>query len=207
MKIRADFGAILLLTSIILSSGITYAAIYVFCAAAHEAGHLFAARVMKIRIREMNFDIAGAKIIPTSQIQSYGKEFLLCAAGPVASMLTCVIACFTCKFSYSAIGLEGIIFLITKEESPISAVVLFSLSQAIINLIPIDGFDGSSMLGAIVAYLFGERTKNTVLLVLSFVFALILWMASVYFLLKVGQGLSLFSFSICMFLKILENEK
>ena len=202
MNIKANFGAILLLLSIIFTNEITYAAVYIFCAAIHEIGHLSAAKRLGIKIREMSFDIAGARIIPQGHIPSYKKEFLLCASGPLASILLCLTVLLFTKISNPTLPISSLIELISTGNSVISAAAMFSLSQALFNLIPIDGFDGSRMLGAIVSYTIGERAAHSVSLILSFAFALVLWMASVYALLRVGEGLSLFSFSLCMFLKI-----
>ena len=204
IKIKFNFGAILLLFSLILSNEITYACVYLICAAIHELGHLWAAKILNIKIEEMTFDIAGAKILPAGQINSYKNEFLLCAAGPLASMclaLFCAIACYG-NFDINILFEEEI----SNASQVLSAIILFSTIQAVINLIPIDGFDGGRMLKSITVYHFGVSTGQKISYILTFIFSLILWMTSVYFLIKIGQGLSLFSFSICMFLKLFENE-
>lgn len=204
IKIKFNFGAFLLLFSLILSNEITYACVYLFCAAIHELGHLLAAKILNVKISEMAFDIAGAKIIPAGQISSYKHEFLLCAAGPLASLCLSLFASIVCYRNFD------INILFEEEISGIpqifSAIILFSLIQAVVNLIPIDGFDGGRMLKSIAVYHFGVSTGLKISYVLTFIFSLILWMTSVYFLIKIGQGLSLFSFSICMFLKLFENE-
>lgn len=211
MKIKLNFGALLLLFSIILSNSITYASIYVFCAVIHELGHLAAARMLGIKIAEMSFDFAGAKIIPAGQINSYKHEFFLCAAGPLASILLSAISIYLLKMNGAKIDISYLYSTINTDifslDTALVFVFVFSVLQATINLIPISSFDGGRMLNVIITYFFGERSAYISSGIITFVLALILWMISVYLLIKIGQGLSLFSFSLCMFVKILENEK
>ncbi len=204
MKIKLKFGAILLLLSMIFSNNIIYALIYVICATVHELGHLCAAKLLKIKISELSFDIGGAKIIPAGQISSYKKDFLLCAAGPAASGILALAAIFVCRVGispYSIINSDT-----TDANQILSAIAVFSAVQAIINLLPVEGFDGAKMLNATVIYIFGEKVGDAISSIIAFTFALLLWMASVYLLIKVGAGLSLFSFSLCMFLKLFDEK-
>lgn len=209
MKIKFNFGAILLLLSLILSNDLNYTGIYILCAAVHELGHLAAAKILKIKIRELSFDIAGAKIVPACQINSYRSEFFLCGAGPIASILLFGISSNLLKIRGAEIDIPYLYTLMNEGIVSINSVLIFScifsLLQATVNLIPISSFDGGRMLNAIITYFRGEKTGETVSEIITFVFALILWMASVYLLIKAGQGLSLFSFSLCMFLKIFEK--
>lgn len=211
MKIKFNFGAFLFIFSLILSNNITYAAIYLFCAAAHELGHLAAARLLKIKIKEMAFDIAGAKIVPAGHIGSYSSEFMLCTAGPLASVILGATAIFSLKARDIPINTDYLMSIIEEDtygiEGTLALIMTFSLLQAALNLLPVAGFDGGRMAKAVIVYLFGERAGAAATSLLTFIFALILWMASVYLLIKVGQGLSLFSFSLCMFLKIFDDAK
>ena len=210
MKIKLSFGAALLLFSLILSSNYNFAVIYVFCAAAHEIGHLLAAKLLGIKIRELSLDIAGARIMPNGEIMSYKKEFLLCAAGPFASFILSVFALAVYSLRHKNLSMAELVSVfentVNGVDSALILIFAFSLLQAIVNLMPISSFDGARMLGSTLSFAFGERAGEALRRTITFTFTLIVWMASVYILLRVGQGLSLFSFSLCMFLKIFDDK-
>lgn len=210
MKIKPSLGAALLLFSLILSSDYNFAAVYIFCATIHEAGHLIAAKLLDIKIRELTLDIAGARIVPSGEIMSYKKEFLLCAAGPISSLLLSFISLITYLLRHKSLSLSPLLYALEGTVSGLDGALAltfaFSLLQAAINLLPISSFDGSRMLGAALSFMLGDMVGHSFRRVITFTFTLILWMASVYILLRVGQGLSLFSFSLCMFLKIFEDK-
>jgi membrane-associated protease RseP (regulator of RpoE activity) len=67
------------------------------------------------------------------------------------------------------------------------------------NLLPIRTFDGGRMLGALLGKVWGEEVSEAVLRGCSFICLFLIWAASVYFLLRVGDGLSLFCFSMSLF--------
>lgn len=209
MKIKLNFGALLLIFSIFCSNNILISGIYIFCAGVHEIGHLLAARILKIRIAEMSLDIAGAKITPAGQISSYKKEFFLCAAGPATSFAIASASLILLKITGVEINISFLYSTLNQELSAVYTalgfVFIFSMIQGIINLIPISGFDGGRMGKSVIAYLFGEDIAQSSDRSITFIFAFILWMISVYILIKAGQGLSLFSFSLCMFLKIFDE--
>ncbi len=210
MKVKLSFGAALLLFSLILSSNYNFAVVYVFCAAIHEAGHLFAAKLLGIKIRELSLDIAGARIIPNGEIMSYKNEFLLCAAGPISSFLLSVISLMIYSLRHKNLNFSELISVFESTVNSIDGALIltfaFSLIQALINLLPISSFDGARMLGSALSFALGERRGDTFRRVITFAFTLLVWMASVYILIRAGQGLSLFSFSLCIFLKIFEDK-
>ena len=61
--------------------------------------------------------------------------------------------------------------------------------------------------GALCAATMGVRGAQRVLSVSSFFFLLLLWITAVYFLLKAADGLSLFCFSLSLFLRFFDEEK
>ena len=209
MKIQLGFGSALLLTSLIISNNFVFAIIYILCATAHEIGHLLAAKLLNIKISKLTLDFAGAKIIPSGEISSYQSEFLLCAAGPVTSFTLCALTFFILRKSGVVLDFSNILAYIDNPELSRNCILIlifiFSIVQGGINLIPISGFDGGRMLASATYYVFGTRAGHAISKIMTFLFAFFLWLISVYFLIRVGQGLSLFSFSLCLFLKILEE--
>ena len=151
-------------------------------AAFHEVGHLLAARLLKIPIRRLRLDLLGARMDTVGRMMTYGEEWLLCAAGPLFSLLLSGGLCFLWEISPFAKLLSAA-----------------SLLLGLLNLLPIRNFDGGRMLSVALSSFFGERISDYALRLTSFLFLFLLWAVSVYFLLLAGDGLSLFCFSMSLF--------
>ncbi|MBQ8214087.1 MAG: hypothetical protein IJZ80_08770, partial [Clostridia bacterium] len=61
--------------------------ITVVAAVLHECGHLLAAKLLRIPPRALHLDLLGARIEVDGYLLSYGEEWVLCAAGPLVSLL------------------------------------------------------------------------------------------------------------------------
>ena len=156
----------------------------------HELGHIFAARVLHVPFRQMRIDLMGARLEIGGRMLSYKEEWLLAMAGPLASFLAAGV---------------GLVF---RELSELS--LYFSCASLLLgglNLLPIRSFDGGRMLEASVSSIAGARTAYRVMTLSSFFCLFLLWAVSVYFLLRVGDGISLFFFSLSLFLRFFEREK
>ena len=195
-KIKISPSSLLLFAGIFLSQNKLLALSLFICATIHEIGHFVAALILKIKIKRFELTVCGAKIIPSAQICSYKDEFILCLLGPMANILTFLL--FLPKVNISEI--HGIGSLDTCTY-----IALFSLMLALINLLPIKSLDGGRMLFLMLSWALGQRVGKIVLNISTFLFALILWMLSVYLLILSRGGIVFFSFSLCMFLKIFEK--
>ena len=195
-KIKISPSSLLLFAGIFLSENKLLALSLFICATIHEIGHFVAALLLKIKIKRFELTVCGAKIIPYAQICSYKDEFILCLLGPMANIITFFL--FLPKINVSAA--KGIISL-----DACTYIALFSIMLAIINLLPIKSLDGGRMLFLVISWAFGQRAGNLALNISTFLFALILWMLSVYLLILSRGGIIFFSFSLCMFLKIFEK--
>ena len=151
-------------------------------AAFHELGHLCVARLLKIPIRTLRLDLLGARMDTVGRLLSYGEEWLLCWAGPMFSLI-----------------LSGGLAALWSVSSFARLLSCASLLLGVLNLLPIKSFDGGRMLAAAVSAAFGETAAEYVLRLTSFLFLFLLWAVSVFFLLKAGDGLSLFCFSMSLF--------
>ncbi len=162
------------------------------CAAAlHECGHLLAARLLGIKLRSLEIGPLGATIRTRGSLISYGREWLLCAAGPAANLISGAAAYL---FSRMDIG-------------PVSSSTAFnfcsvSLMLALLNLLPVEGFDGGRMLYCASGSFAGPRIASALLTCCSIISVCLLWMLSVYLLLRWGSSLSLFIFSVSAFYRI-----
>ena len=164
---------------------------FILAAAIHEFGHLAAAMVLGIRLRSLEIGPLGATIRVCEGLISYKKEWLLCFSGPLFNLVSAAM----------------VAFLIPQNEfsrlfCPISMII------ALLNLLPLRGFDGGRMLGAAVGYVAGPRVAARALSYLSLITVIGLWIFSVYLLLRFGASLSLFVFTVTVFYRIfIEKEK
>ncbi len=151
-------------------------------AAIHEVGHLTAARLLHIPIRCLRLDLLGARLETGSRLLSYGEEWLLCAAGPLFSLLAAIPPLLLLPASPAAVRFSTV-----------------SLALGVFNLLPIGSFDGGRMLEATLSPLLGQQRTAALMTAVGFAFLFFLWCLSVYCLLRVGDGLSMLCFCMSLF--------
>ena len=189
-KIKISFfGVLMLLALIFTHSYISLAAL--FAAAIHEIGHILAAKMCAIPIRELKLDIFGASLSTNTALYSYKKEIFLAAAGPIANILSALI-----------------LYPILKSSSSFGQLfIAASLFLGILNLLPISDFDGGRITRCIMCEIFSHSTACRICEVLSLVSVICLWLLSVYLLLLRASSLSLFVFSLSLFFKLFIRQK
>lgn len=195
-KIKILPSALLLFIGLFLSEHKETSILLLLCAIIHELGHILLAAILKIRIKELRISISGAKIIPYSCIHSYIDEILLCLGGPLANIITFALMLPSFKIPDSA----NIMALDTH-----SYIALLSILISAINLLPIKNLDGGRILFCLLSLFFGEKAGYIAIRISTFTFSLILWMFSVYLLILSHGGISFFTFSLCMMIKIFEE--
>ncbi len=157
-------------------------------AAIHETGHILAAHLLKLPMREFKLGLFGASLTPESALFSYTDEIILCLFGPMFNFLSVPAA--VCLF----------------KASPFSAFVLSSVLLGTVNLLPISGFDGGRILSAFLSMLLPPRAVVKIIGAASFVFLFSLWCISLYLMIRAGASLPLFVFSASAFAKIFITE-
>ncbi len=178
----------MLLISLLLS-GAFFGIVPLFAAVIHECGHIAAAKLRGVRLGKLDVGIFGARISIAESMYSYTDEIIVCAAGPLANLVSADIA---------AIALR-----ICGEESDIvSLFVLSSICLAAVNLLPIRTFDGGRILSSFLSKFFEPKTAEAVVCVSSFFCLFTLWCISLYLLLRTSASLSLFIFSVSIFANI-----
>lgn len=182
LRLEIEPAAAVMLTALLLTdrTGLCLAAL--LGAGIHEAGHIVAAKLLKIPVRALRFHLLGAGLEPGGRLLSYGEEFLLCAAGPLCSLL--------CAAAPAALWGKS---LFLRQFSCVS------LTLGLLNLLPVRGFDGGRMLEAALLPALGIRACGNIITASSLVLLFLLWAVAVYFLLRTGDGLSLWCFSMSLF--------
>jgi stage IV sporulation protein FB len=186
MKIRIGFLAVMLALSLLISRS-HFALGLLIAALSHELGHILMAKALGIHLRECTVGIYGAGLRPVDGMYSYGQEILLCIAGPLVNLF---------------LGSVGLLLGLRFPSEFLSHFTISSFVLAGMNLLPIRDFDGGRILSVILSQHFSPRTVSLLLSCLSFIFIFFLWSLSVYFLLRCSASLSLFIFSISLFLRI-----
>ena len=164
-------------------------AVLLLAAALHEVGHLLAARALRISVSALRLGFLGARIETGNGTLSYGSEWALAAAGPFASFVCAGVAAPFRGTSEFALRFCAV-----------------SLLLGLLNLLPVDTFDGGRMTRCTVAKLFGQGASDAVCRVLSFGMLFLVWSVSVYLLLRAGSGISWLGFSMSLFGRFFETE-
>ena len=159
-----------------------------FAIAVHEAGHLGAAYLLRMKPSGATADTIGIRLLFRGTPPSYGREILLCAAGPLANLVCVPISL--------ALG-----------APPNSIFPLTCTALALLNLLPIEGFDGGRMVSSTLLLFVSPSLADKISDLLSFFFLFVLWCVSVYLMMRVGNELSLFFFSTAIFFRIFLQKK
>ena len=159
----------------------------------HEMGHMLAARLCGVRMTALRIDLFGARLRLGGTV-SYRHEALIAAAGPTVNLLSAAVLPTLTRMDISTcLGGEGMA----------GTFVLASLGLAAINLLPVRSLDGGRVLYCSLAPLLGERVADAVLVLGTALCLGGLWVFSVYALLRAGEMLSLFAFSICLLCRMM----
>lgn len=188
LRISPTVAAVLVMMTVLDRSGLCF--ITLLAAFLHECGHLLAARLLQIPLGQLRMDFLGARMEVVGRLLSYGEEWLLCAAGPLTSLLISALA--------------APLWRISTHAQMFSCA---SLVLGLLNLLPIRTFDGGRMLEAMLSPLCGARTVRCVMRSCSFLFLFLLWSSAVYFLLRAGDGLSLLAFSMSLLFRFFDGER
>ena len=153
----------------------------------HEAGHILAARLLGVRLRLLELDIPGARLVPTGALPSYRAEALLAASGPAASLLLALL-CLPHGGSFA------------------NALLWATLSLALFNLLPVRGFDGERVLCCALSACLTPPTARAVCSTLAYLTLLLLFALSACLLLRFGEQLSLAVLSASLFTRLFLQE-
>ncbi|MBR5124673.1 MAG: hypothetical protein IKU90_06025 [Clostridia bacterium] len=163
----------------------------VVAALLHELGHAVAAWGLGAPIRSLRLDLFGARM-ELGGMLSYGQEWMIAMGGPLVNLLSAVLVLPHCLRA----GFDG------------SGGIFLAASAVLggVNLLPVQSLDGGRMLHALLSLLGGARAGDMALRLTTGLFLGGLWLLSVYALLRVGQMLTLFTFSLCLLFRLVSPE-
>lgn len=165
---------------IILSiSGVGYEGIItLLCALLHELGHFFAARSCRATPKRIVIYPFGADMVLPNGLRSYKADIFIALCGPLINIILFVLA------------------IILHFSDFFCAC---NLALAFINLMPIRGLDGGTVLENILLTFLTPKTAERVLWGVTFFILFFLYLFSVYFLFSGVGDPSLFIIVCAMF--------
>ena len=165
---------------IILSiSGVGYEGIItLFCALLHELGHYFAARQCRIKPSRIVVYPFGADMVLPVGLRSYGSDIFIALCGPLINIILFVLG-LALHFS--------------------DFFCACNLALAFINLMPIRGLDGGTILENLLLTFLTPKTAERIVLGITFFILFLLYLFSVYFLFSGVGDPSLFIIVCAMF--------
>ena len=172
-----------------LRRGIQETVTVALAALLHELGHMAAAWGWGIPLRGLRLDLFGARM-ELGGLLSYRAELAVAAGGPLVSLASAALAWPLGRFFEGAYLFSAV-----------------SMGLGFINLLPVRGMDGGRMLSCALSLLFGERVADMTLRVTTGLFLGGLWLLSVYCLLRLGETLTLFTFALCLLIRLLGGDR
>ena len=169
----------------ILSEPYITTMVIIVAAFLHEAGHLTVSRLCKVKVSTITIYPLGADIHLSGAV-SYRDNMLISIAGPMMNIITFIF------LQIISVSLNEPYCFIADQLSA------SSISLAVINLLPVKGFDGANILGCMSMIIFPENMALLLQKITSCITLTVLWIVSLYLLLTVSSGISLFA--LCAFL-------
>lgn len=160
----------------------------------HEGGHLVAAALIGTKPNRFSLRTLGARLEVDTAELPYGKEMILAAAGPIANLLG------------AAYALPLAVIASNTLFEPVCFFIAASVGLAILNLLPIKSFDGGRILNCALSLISDRFADGKLAGAISFLSLFALWSTSVYLILRTGASLSLFTFSVTLFVRLTDSE-
>jgi stage IV sporulation protein FB len=166
--------------AVILLSDKRIALCGIICSVIHELGHYFAARALGSDVKSFVLYPFGAEMT-LDGLRSYKTDVTVALLGPLINVIAAAVGWF--------FGTDAIF-------------VLYNLTLAALNLLPIRYLDGGSILSALLTIRFDPIRAEKLVNAVSFSVLLLLWMLSVYIFMMQGGSPSLFFISVTLFASV-----
>ncbi len=145
----------------------------------HEIGHLIASLLYHKPPRSIKIMPTGISI-ELAPASSYREEIITCAAGPFMNLLYIAAAS---------------VFPSALSET----VRTVSLLLCLLNLLPLETFDGGRILGAFCSLFLSERIADEILQITTAFCLTVLWVLSLYIFFYSGMNMTLLIFCAYLF--------
>ncbi len=164
-----------------------YVALVLLAALLHEVGHLTAALILKVPIRDFYAAPFGFKLTFDFSGASYIRECAVAAAGACANFIT---AAAVLPFVH---GSRRMLFF-----------TIVSAACGVFNLLPLTGCDGGVMLSSLLHRRLSADIAYMACRTVSVIFSLVLWCAAVYLQIKAGGNMTLLIMSVYLLVLVLK---
>ena len=171
----------------------------------HGLGHLLAARMCGVPLQRLQITRTGLRLVTRDRaFPSYVAEGGVALGGPLGTLLGNALFLLVARLTR---GNAALFFAQLCGQ-----LVPVSLSLALWNMLPIEGFDGGRLLRCLLCLAAKEPGSSLLcaqraLSVCSAGCLFLLWFFSVYLLLRAGTALSLYLFCAELFLTLYEPQK
>ena len=154
----------------------------------HEAGHLLTARLLGVGVSEITLLPLGADI-KFSRLTTYREDILTGISGAAANLLS------------------ALLLLPLGAHPAVRYFICSNLALAAINLLPVDTLDGGTVLRGILSAHMPEKTASAVMTALSAASLSVLWLCSVYLMLRSCTGIELWAICMSVMLGMLRRDR
>ncbi len=163
-----------------------------FAVGAHGLGHWIAARLGGVHMQSLRRTPTGLRLVANGGFASYDAELYCALGGPVANAAAALL-CRLIALAHPALS------------DFMSPLIVLSLYLGLLNLLPLEGFDGARILHCWLCCRhrrlpsLSPARADCWIACLSCALLLLLWMIAVYLLLRRGSALSLYLFCLQLF--------
>ena len=189
-RIRVDplaLGAILYL---LLVDRSVWALLALGAAALHELGHLAAARLLRVQLSGFTVGGFGACIMLADGLLAYRDEAVIAAAGPAVNLLCAGQVVLLCR---------------VRPDDRLLFFAVASLALALVNLLPLHGFDGGRLLTCLTAQLWGSTAASRISAAVGSICTILMWLAAAALWLRTGGNLSLLALSCLLLWRVVRK--
>ena len=152
----------------------------------HECGHIAASIMCQNQFNKLSLQSGGLLLSGNFAYSSYSSEAIIAFAGPFFNLVS-ALAFFSAKC--------GLPLFFRQASSAL----------ALLNLLPIQDFDGGRILRSLLSYLLPFEYVEKLCGIFSFLALFFIWSISVYVILKTGKNISSLVFSAMIFFGILKK--
>lgn len=186
-RVHISAAALIPLAVLSLFNPPEYVGAMLFCAMLHETGHLIALKAVGAQVCRIEVMMFGAQIKTGGHMCCYGADALVYAAGAAANFIGAVCAYVT----YLYFPLTEVMFLIFSN-----------LFYAFFNMTPIRGLDGGGFLESLLLMRFEPGKVWKIIEIVSLVFILLLFFASLWVITVSKSNFSLLFVVIYLFINL-----